>query len=40
MKSVFLFRLKSFFILEIFRFLYVFPSFPPFLDTKEQMEVE
>ena len=40
MKNVFYFILKALFVLEIFKFLYFFPSFPHCPDSKGQMEVE
>ena len=38
--NVFYFIRKALFVLEIFRFLYFFPSFPQFPDSEGQMEVE
>ena len=40
MKNVFYFIKKALFVLEILKFLYFFPSFPQFSDSKGQMEVE
>ena len=39
-KNVFYFIEKVLFVLEIFKFLYFFPSFPQFTDSKVQMKVE
>ena len=40
MKNVFYFIWKALFILQIFNFLWLFPSFPHSLDLKGQIEVE
>ena len=40
MKNVLYFIRKALFILKIFKFLYFFPSFPHFPDSKGQMEVQ
>ena len=40
MKNVFYFIEKALFVLEIFKFLYFFLSFPHFPDSKGQVEVE
>ena len=39
-KNVFYFIEKALFVLEIFKFLYFFPSFPHLPELKGQMEVE
>ena len=39
MKNVFYFIKKALFFLEIFKFVYFFPSFPQFPHSKRQMAV-